>query len=322
MSYIPPSQQPGGASPEGGAETTPIMGGGSTPPSDQGGYTPPPPQTGDYTPPPAGSYTPPPPPPGYGTPPPGGGGYGPTPPGGGYGYGGGAPPPPTPPPTAPPAGPSNMGHLIQSYINAVTRPNVATYEAEIPNASLVKVLIGIVVVAVVGLLTGFIGAGAATAQINQAIDQMRGQAGTETTIQFLQSIRDSLVTVGPISGFVGPFITFFLGAIVQYVAAKIFGGQDSTENGFMTHAYLASLSYTPIKIVISVLNLVPGVGACLGFLLTLYQIYSVGISLQASQRMQAGRAQLAAWITLVLCIVLICVCVILGTLLAIGGTRR
>jgi len=201
----------------------------------------------------------------------------------------------------------NPGMMLQSYINAVTKPNATTYEAEMGNASWAKVFVGIALVAVIGFIFSLISSAIATNALNAQLDQLRAQ-GQEQIANFLQGL--TLYSGGsPFFSLIAPFITFFLGAGLQYLFAKMLGGQG---NDFLVHSYLASLSYTPLRVIGQVLAIIPLVGGCITFIATLYQIYSVGLSMQASQRMQAGRAQLAAWLPLVVVIVLGCACSILA----------
>ena len=269
-------------------------GGGYTPssgetryiPPDQGqaagGYTPPP--SGGYTPPPQGGYTPPPPPPGGGyTPPP--------PPPGGYG----APPPPAapPPPGAGMGGinQASLQNLFQSWINAVTKPNVNTYAAEIRNADWTKVLIAIAAVAIIRFLLTLLGLSTAAGYLAAFRSQLPNQ-----------SIPDIGAVTGvgigsAILGLIFAFVFFFIGA------------------GAI--AYLLSLSYAPLQIVGQIVGIVPILGGLVALVLYIYQLYSQGLSLQASQRMPAGRATLAAFLPVIVLIVLLCLCfVVFAALIA------
>ncbi len=218
----------------------------------------------------------------------------------------------------------NPADLLQSYINAVTKPNPNTYAAEMGNASWVKTLVGVAVVAVISFLINLIFAGAAASSFNSVISQLQTQ-GQGQSAQALENMR-GLVGGGGVAGAFGSliftFVFFFLGALVLYGMAKILGGQGGD---FMTHSYLLSLSYTPLRVVSTVLAIIPVVGGCVSFLLYLYQLYSAGLSMQASQRMTAGRAQLAAFIPLIALIVLGCGCLLLASaaiISALNGTSN
>lgn len=191
-------------------------------------------------------------------------------------------------------------------MNAVTKPNTDTYAAEIPGASWQKVLIGIAAAAVVGFLVNLIFAGAAASSFNQAIDQLRAQ-GQEDQVRVLESFRGFAGGGGVAGAFMGliiTFITFFIGAGALYLSARILGGQGGD---FMVHSYLLSLTYAPLKVIVALLNIIPIAGSCIGFLLTLYMLYSQGLSMAVSQRMERSRAIMAAFLPLVIFILLLCV---------------
>jgi hypothetical protein len=212
---------------------------------------------------------------------------------------------------------ASLQGLFQSWMNAITKPNVATYEAEIPKASWMGTLIGVALVAVVSFLINLIAAGAAAAQINQALSQLHAQG--VYSMDWLVNFGGGGGIVGAFLGLIFTFCTFFLGAGILWLMARIFGG---TGSDFMTHSYLLSISYTPLRIIAGVIGIIPFLGAIVSFAATLYQLYSAGLAMQASQRMQPGRAQLAAFLPLIIGIVLICLCFILlifGLAAAING---
>jgi|GEM_PF-1457985 len=281
MSYQPPSQ-PG--------ESSGVSSGGY----DSGGSSvPPPPPSGSYSPSPSSGYNAPP---------------------GGYGSSPGTS-------TAPGGGdPSNLTHLPQSYLNAVTRPSVATYEAEIPNASWLKVLIGLIPVLLTGVLAGFVVASQVSAQMLAQMDQLRAQGQPEVAIQIVDFFR-RVFEFSPIMGIFSVFITFFLGAGTQYMVAKSVGRGEGSS--FLTHAYLSSLSYAPLHTVGNLLGLIPVVGGCIFLAGLIYQVYCVGVSMQASHRMQGGKAQMAAFSPILIIIVLgLCSCIGLFVLGAMAGGNR
>ncbi|MGA7732360.1 MAG: Yip1 family protein [Chloroflexia bacterium] len=350
MSYNPESGS--NTEPAGGNETKNMSEKGSydeaggQPTMPTGGYTPPPPppQPGGYAPPPGGytppppppqpgGYTPPPPPPpggaagGY-TPPPGGYAPPPPPPGGPAGYGYGAPPPPPPRPAG--GGSFNMEdirkvdyqNLLQKYINVLTKPNVAVHEAEIPHANWTSVLIGVGLATVANfifrLLSGLLFAG----QVNMGLGDLQrqlNQQGSNVDLSMFNNVSGA-GTWGAVGSLITTPLFFFLGAGLLFMMGRLFGG---TGSDFMTHSYLLSLSYTPTRVIAAVLSIIPVVGI-IGGLLSLYQIFLAGLSLQASQRMQPGRAQLAAWLPTIVGLVLGCLSIFLcaGLLVAaLGGAR-
>lgn len=245
-----------------------------TMPTGAGGYTPPP--SGAYTPPPSGSYS--------------------------------APPPP--PPSGGMAGMSMAGvnqatlqNIFQKWMNAVTKPSAATYESEIPSANWMAVIIALVAVVIVNIIVGLVAAGAASASINALRDQFAAQG---RTLPFDPGVFTATAGFGSI---ISTPLFFFIGAAVLFLFAKMFGGQDSN---FMTHSYLLSLSYAPLRIAAGILSIIPVIGGLVGLVLGVYQLYSAGLSMQASQRMAPGRAQLAAFLPAIIGVVLFCLCLVLA----------
>jgi len=294
-----PTMPTGGAS--GGGPTQPV-GGGYTPPSEPaGGYTPPagggytqptgggPTQpVGGYTPPPSGGYTPPPPPSGGYTPPP--------------------PPPPGPVMRPEGGGAFDIQSLFQSWMNALTKPNVATYEAEIPRANWTSVLVGLAIVGLVSALVALLSIGASRAMIDQFTPFFQ-QQDPNFDPNMLNQFYGGTGIGSAIWAFIGTFITFFLGAGVLWLAARMLGG---TGSDFMTHSHLLSLSYTPTRVIAAVIGIIPVIGGLIGLVLYFYQLYLAGLSMQASQRMQPGRAQMAAFLPTIIGIVLGGLCCLLA----------
>lgn len=218
----------------------------------------------------------------------------------------------------------DINSLIQSYIRAVTKPNVGTYEAEIPNASWTKTLIGVAAVAIIGaimaVLAGLISGAANAAQIEQLRAQFRN-----SNLPF----DPGLFMGGGATGIAGGLLTlvttplfFLLGTVIQWGVSKMLGGQSDRGGDFATQAYLSSLSYTPLRIGASILSIIPCVGAIAGIALPIYQIVCVGFSLQASQRQQGGKAMLAAFVPLIIGVLLICGCIGLFTVLLAGAINN
>ena len=217
--------------------------------------------------------------------------------------------------------------LLQSYLNAVTRPNVATYLAELANASWLRVWIGIGFVTAVSVLASLLSfAGSGSASLDQSLQTLRDRGVPESTIQFFRQLLAFLSAGGGLLlALVFTTVFFFLGAGLLYIIARVLGGKGTS---FVAHAYLLSLSYVPIKIVMALLGLLsnPATGsglACITGPLTLglylYMLYSAGLSMQVSQGLTPGRAQLAAFLPLILGFLFLCLCIVGVVVLAIGA---
>jgi hypothetical protein len=215
----------------------------------------------------------------------------------------------------------DINALVQSYIRAVTKPNVATYEAEIPNANWTKTLIGVAAVtiisAIMAVLSGLISGATNAAQI----EQLRAQFGNSNL-----PFDPAMFMGGGATGLAGALFTlvltpvgFLLGTVIQWGVSKMLGGQSERGGDFGTQAYLSSLSYTPLRIAAAILSIIPCVNLIAGIALPIYQIVCVGFSLQASQKQQGGKAMLAAFVPLIIGVILVCGCIGLFTVLLAGA---
>jgi hypothetical protein len=203
--------------------------------------------------------------------------------------------------------------MFQSWLNALTKPNVTTFEAEIPRANWTTTLIGVAVVAVVSAIMALITAGATAAMMNQMRPFFDQQNIPFRPEDYAWAYGGG--TTGVIGALFGTFISFFLGAGLLWLLARMLGG---TGSDFMTHSYLLSLSYTPTRVIGAVLNIIPGIGWIFALLLSLYQLYLAGLAMQASQRMQPGRAQMAAFLPTIVLIVLIVLCCFVTVVLGVA----
>lgn len=182
--------------------------------------------------------------------------------------------------------------LFQKWMYVVQHPSAAVYESEVPQANWNAVIIAIVVVAVARLIAGILGgllSGTLTA----------GAVGFNTS--FLLGGGVGIVS-GIVSAILSP-VWFFLGALILWLSAKIFGGRDN--NDFLTHSYLLSLSYGPLRGLGYLVSFIPIIGGLISFVLSLYQIYHAGLSMQVTQGLAPGKAQWAAWLPTIIEIVLV-----------------
>ncbi len=213
----------------------------------------------------------------------------------------------------------NPQELLQSYIGAITKPSAAFYESEMPKASWIKILVGTLAVAVVQIIIGLVFAGAAAAQLNALRSQLNAQG---RQLPFDPGIFMGASGAGSIASIVLTPLFFIIGAGLLYLVAKMLGGQG---NDFMTHAYLLSLSYTPLRIIGAVAGIIPVLGSIIALVAGIYLLYCQGKSMEASQRLTPGRAQLAAFLPTIIAIVLgllCCVLLLVGIVGALNTAPR
>ena len=235
------------------------------PPPLPGAYPPPPPEPGAY-PPPAGPAA-------YSSPPPGPGAY----------------PPPAPGPAAyPPPPPAGAGFdfqaLLQRYITVLRNPGVATFSTETPYANWTAIWIGLVALAIVRAVFGYI-----TALEYRAV----GASGPT-----FGSVISTLITT---------FITFFVVAGIAHLFSRLFGSTAS----FLPYAYVLSLFLVPLGIVQSVAGIIPILGGLIGLAAGIYSLILWYFATIAAQRVSEGQAIGVIVLTIV---VLIVAAIIIGVI--------
>lgn len=171
--------------------------------------------------------------------------------------------------------------MIPKYQKAVTNQTSAFYEAEIPNASWNSVLIGVGGTAVIGALATFLGT-----LFGFSVGMM-AFGGGGAAFGFTAALVAAIIAlvVYPIS--------FFIGAGVLFLMPKLFGGQGTD---FMTHSYLLSLSYAPLRSIAAVLEIIPVIGTLLAWVVRLWQGYQAGLAIQAYHKLDRAKAQMSVWI--------------------------
>lgn len=229
--------------------------------------------------------------------------------------------------------PSDYSTLPRAYTNALTRAKASTYEAEIPNAGWGKTLLGVAIVTVITFGVKMILAPSGAQSYEYAKEQLAknglfaDQEPGRSLLQWIKFLND--FSTNPLFALIVP-VTFLLGAGLLYIFARMGRDLEETQSGgasFMTHAYLLSLSYTPIRSIAAVLNLfsllsyvscLAGIGV-LG--LFIFQLYSAGLAMQAAHRLEPGRAQVVAFLPAILGILLSIVAVIAVAVIVVLAVR-
>jgi hypothetical protein len=208
------------------------------------------------------------------------------------------------------ADPGDYGTLPRSYLNVLARSKPETYLAEMPNAGWGKTLLGVALVTLVSFGIKILLTSNTMAQVDE-FKQSLARQGQDPTIEPWRTISQWWESSSsPLLALLVP-LTFFGGAGLLYVLARAVRTKGVGEGAsFMTHAYLLSLSYTPLHLISTVANvfsLVP-VASCLAALIslgaTLYQLYNAGVSMQASQKLEPGKAQMVAFVPWIVGIIL------------------
>ena len=87
---------------------------------------------------------------------------------------------------------------------------------------------------------------------------------------------------------------------LMFVFAKLLGGSGD----FKTHYFLPSLYVIPVAVLTIVLNVIPFIGPLLGFVLAIYSLYLMTLSLKETHGFGTGKAILVWLLPVILAIVL------------------
>jgi hypothetical protein len=195
--------------------------------------------------------------------------------------------------------------MFQTWINVLTKPGEAVFQEERhkPHASLGTALIWIIAAAfflaifsAIGVLIGgFINVG----------EQFLDQADLPPEVA-------AFMAAGAGGGIIGAFcftlilapVFFLIGSGIFFVLAKLFGGTGSFEE----QTYLLATFSAPIMIVNGVIGVVPILGACVSFFISIYQLVLSYYAIKVSHGLDSGKAAgvvLIPTIVVILCILCI-----------------
>jgi hypothetical protein len=160
-----------------------------------------------------------------------------------------------------------LPQLPQRYFNALAKPSVATYTADIGDASWSLVWIQLLAWAILDAMLGLL------------VNFMYPPA-TGTTFSTLFSLTTSIGLIGVV-----PLLFFLLMGIV-YLLAKAFGGQGT----FLEQCNSSLYIQAPLGIFSKLLALIPVVGRILNSVLSLYGIVLQVFVIMAVHRLSRGKA--------------------------------
>jgi len=174
-----------------------------------------------------------------------------------------------------------MDGIVNSWINVLTHPSIATFDQEKTGASDQKTLYGIIIAAIVSAILGaillaIVGAAAlAITGLNISV-----AAGTIAVVQtFIRTL-------------VNTIIEFYVFAwLVTFVAGRLFGGTGD----FRQQAYLISLFFVPLIIISAILAFIPIIGWLIAFILGIYGLFLTTFAVQSEQKIGTGQA-VVTWI--------------------------
>ena len=206
--------------------------------------------------------------------------------------------------------------MFQTWMNVLTKPSEATFEAERhkPNANLTTALIWIVVAGVIvaifsaigAVISGFIGGG------STLLESALGQSDLppEVAAQLAALQAGGGLGGGVAASFCAILLVpifFLIGSAIYFGVAKILGGTGNFEE----HTYMLATFSAPTLILSSVVGIIPFLGGCVSFLITIYQIVLTYFAVKVTHNLSSGSAIVVA-LTPVIIFFLCFVCIFLA----------
>lgn len=213
--------------------------------------------------------------------------------------------------------------MFQTWVATLTQPGEAVFEQEEENVSLTTALIWMVIAAVVMAFFGMIASGVSMlmnmgsmAQMEQLLNDPALDPATQEMMRQLMPLMAGgggllAILLGAVFTVIITPIAFLIGSGFYFLIAKLFGGTGD----FETQTYMLAMVQAPIGIITSALNVVPLLGACVSFFVSLYSIVLSYYALKVSHRLSSGAA-LGVVLTPIV-IIFLCICSITMLLVAL-----
>ena len=196
--------------------------------------------------------------------------------------------------------------MFQTWVNVLTKPGEAVFEAERQKASatLTTALVWIVLATLVTELFGLL----QTQLFSSSLDGMESMF--ELMPAEFRAQMEMLIDTGAFAGIMRAMnlgsiiiepIFFIIGIGILHLVASVLGGQGQ----FGRYAYFNATFSAPLSIIGSLLGFVPVLGACVGFILPIYGWVLTYFATKAEYGLSDGRAIVVVLVPLIVVFVLI-----------------
>jgi hypothetical protein len=207
--------------------------------------------------------------------------------------------------------------MINGTIAVLTRPSVSTFEEhEKDNLQWAVIYVGIagVINAILSAIFAPIYSSRALAQLEETRAQLEETGASSEFIEQLtaqlQAQAEPNIVAAIISTLIGTALGFLIYVAIVYGLGRAFGGSGQ----FGELAYDLSLFWAPVSIGTVLLNVIPGVGSILGFVLFLYNVFLTYLAIQSGMNLERNKALYVMLIIAAIVFVLFC-----GFLILVGG---
>jgi hypothetical protein len=190
---------------------------------------------------------------------------------------------------------------IDTWRRVLTQPGEPVFEQEKvnPNGTLQTALIWMVIAGVVAAIFGVIAGAIGANSMAAMLDTM--DLPPEVAAQMGPMM--GMMTGGSIAAIITVPVFFLIGTFIMHLIAKMLGGQGD----YSRFAYLSSTYQAPITMASSILAVIPFIGGCISFLLSIYAMVESYFAIKVNYNLTSGRALTAVLIPIAI-IVLLFVC--------------
>lgn len=201
--------------------------------------------------------------------------------------------------------------MFNTWKAALLQPGEAVFAGEQgkPHATLTTALIWIVIGAVVAAVFGFL-QGLLTVNTMGGMDAFFQQAdlppevAAQLSDMFSSGMMSGLLGAGSLMSIILVPVFFLISVGIYYLIARLLGGTGD----YGSYAYLIATFQAPITILNAILALIPFLGGCIAFLLTLYGLVLTYYATKVAHGLTSGKA-IAVVLIPVLVVLLLAGCV-------------
>jgi hypothetical protein len=198
----------------------------------------------------------------------------------------------------------DFGAMFQTWWTVLTKPGEATFQEELekPQATLGMAFIWIVIAAVILAVLSIIGV-LVSSVLSSGPGIMQSLMGSDMPPEMaaqMAAFTGASIGLGIVFAFIGSLIFaplgFLIGSAIYFLIAKVVGGEGSFER----HTFALSTFTAPLLIVNGALGIIPVLGACLSFVVYIYQIVLTYFAMKVAHNLTSGKALLVALVPLII----------------------
>ena len=206
--------------------------------------------------------------------------------------------------------------LWRAWIAVATKPELATFEAEKPKATLEKAVVALLISGVIsGILTGLQVLLGWSVMLGAL--QMTDDPETARLLDLIPWLENLWPTIAVAAVVLSPVMNVMFSLFMSAVFllfARLFGGRSS----YTVQTHLMALIYAPYTIISGLLGLIPCLGGLGQLAIFIYTFYLLTLALQAAHDVTAGKA-VAIWLGPIAVLVVLFICGIVALVLTLAS---